>query len=86
MKKPTYDELLEVVTSIASFIADGDGAVKPGDDGLCPCGCGSDEHEMTIDEAFETASSCISMCRDVLGTDGSDLPICKPNEEFKTYK
>jgi len=77
MKTPTYEELLAIVQQIASFIADGD--QFPG--GQCECGCGQEEHEMSIDDAFETASSAISMCRDCLGTDGSDLAIVKPFDE-----
>jgi len=77
MIKPTYDELLATVRQIASFIADGDQFRG----GTCECGCGQEEHEMSIDDAFETASAVISMCRDVLGTDGSELEIIKPNSE-----
>ncbi len=73
----TYAELLTTVRQIASFIADGDQFPT----GVCECGCNQDEHEMSIDDAFETASAAISMCRDVLGTDGSDLAIVKPSDE-----
>lgn len=70
MKTPTYDELLQTVTSIASMKMDGDQFEANGIEV---------EYEMTIDEAFGTAFDAISMCRDALGTDGSDLPI--PNTE-----
>lgn len=66
MKTPTYDELLQTVTSIASMKMDGDQFEANGIEV---------EYEMTIDEAFGTAFDAISMCRDALGTDGSDLPI-----------
>ncbi len=62
MKQPTYDELLAVVTRIASFIYDGDDV-----DG--------EEHEMSIDDAFETWAVVRTLTRDLLGTDGSDLPV-----------
>lgn len=66
MKQPTYDELLQTVRSIASLILDGD---QFEDDGTV------EEYEMSIDEAFETAFTAVSICRDALGTDGSDLPL-----------
>ncbi len=65
MSTPTYAELLRVVQSIASLIYDGDEI-----DG--------DEHEMSIDDAFETCAIVRTLTRDVLGTDGSDLPPTRP--------
>lgn len=80
MSRPTYEQLYETVVSIASLIMDGE--EFPGR-GECPCGCGAPEHEMTIDEAFDTASECISSCRSVLGSEiVKTLKLTKPNEEF----
>jgi hypothetical protein len=77
MIQPTYEELLQVVKDIASFIRDGDQFPS----GKCECGCGEEEHEMSIDDAFDTAGAAIDICRDVLKTDGSDLKIVKPYDE-----
>jgi hypothetical protein len=62
MRDPTYEELLAVVKQIAGFIYDGDEV-----DG--------EEHEMSIDDAFETCAACRDLTRNILGTDGTDLPI-----------
>lgn len=70
MKTPSYNELLQTVTAIASMKMDGDQFEANGIEV---------DYEMTVDEAFGTAFDAISMCRDLLGTDGSDLPI--PEEQ-----
>lgn len=58
-QRPSYEDLLKTVTMIAAFIKDGDEV-----DGK--------EHEMSIDDAFETTHACITMCRDLLNSTGGE--------------
>ena len=62
---PDYRATIE---RIASLIKDGDTI-----DGS--------ERELSIDDAFATAEFAISLCRDALGTDGSNLPPTRPWQE-----
>ena len=64
-RTPTYEELLALVTQLASQIKDGDVDPETGDEYLAD---GNDEE---VDALY----GFISDARDLLGTDGSDLPV-----------
>jgi hypothetical protein len=84
VKEPTYEELLGVVRQIASFVRDGDEVPETFEcDGTTMSMVDDMDgtYEMSIDDAFETAGLCISLCRDVLGTDGSDLKVVRAGSE-----